>query len=254
MENEKLFYARLDDFIDRCGRGQTAATAFLTPEEIVLADAYLRMNARDVSWTFCGGAPDAERRILIIRPDYLPEDGEEIRERISALEIKSSGFGKAPDHRAYLGSLMALGIKRETVGDILCMEDCAVVFVTPAVAAFLCADPSPLTFVGREKVRVLPADPSKIAGWKREFAEISIVVASMRLDCIVAELAKVSREKAKVAIQRGDVQRNHRETTEVSQICVRDDVLSIRGCGKFIIGEMGTTKKDRVRLSLRVYR
>ena len=254
MENEKLFYGRLDDLIRKGERGQTGASSFLTPEEIELAKSYLRANAREVRWRFCGGHADAEREILLMGPDFLPDEALEERDWISALEIRCSGYGTPPDHRSYLGALMSLGIKRETVGDILCMEGGAAVFVTPAVSAFLLSDPPPLLSVGRERVWVLPADPEKIAEWKRKFDEMTVVVASMRLDCIVAEIANTSREKAKGLIQRGEVQRNHRECTEVSQICVTDDVLSVRGHGKYRIQDIGSTKKERVRLTLSVYR
>lgn len=254
MESRKLFAARLDDLVRGCLRGRIGHTAFLTPEETAFADDRLRANARNVLWRFDGGHPDAQRVILEIRPDYLPPKAGETRDRISALEIRCSGFGESPGHRAYLGSLTALGIKRETVGDILCMEGRAVVFVTPAVAVFLRSDPPPLVSVGRERVKVLPADPALIAGWKQEYDEITAVAASARIDCIVAEIAKTSREKAKALILRGDVQRNHRECAEVSQVCAPGDVLSVRGHGKYKIQDIGSTQKGRVRLTLLVYR
>lgn len=254
MESDKLFTARLDDLLRGCERGQIGYSAFLTPEEAALADDWLKANARDVLWRFDGGHPDAERQILEIRPDYLPENAGEMRDRISALEIRCSGFGPPPDHRAYLGSLTALGIKRESLGDLLCMEGFAVVFVTPTVSRLLLSDPPPLVSVGRERVKVLPATPERIAGWSQKYDEITVIVASVRIDCIVAEVAKISREKAKAAILQGDVQKNHRVCAEVSLSCVPGDVLSVRGHGKYKITDIGSTKKDRVRLTLLAYR
>lgn len=253
MDQDKLFYARLSDLMNRASSGQIAGSAFLTPEEVVLADAHLRQFGAGLSWEFCGGYADAERRMLLLRPDYLPEDCVEERDWFSMLEIRISGYVNL-DHRSYLGSLMALGIKRETLGDILCFPDGAVLFATPAVADFLLSDPSPLAYVGRDKVTVLPADPEKIVGYRRKYEERVGIVASMRLDSIIAEFGGLSREKAKAAIARGEVIRNYRQASDPADVCSPGDVLSLRGCGKFKIKDFETTRKERIRLTVLVYR
>lgn len=253
MDQEKLFYARLSDLADRAGGGQIVGTAFLTPEEAVLADAYFKQNGAGLSWIFLGGYADAERKILLIYPDYLPQECIEDRDWFSVLEIRISGYVTL-DHRSYLGALMALGIKRETVGDILCFPDGAVLFATPAVADFLLSDPSPLAYVGRDKVKVLPADPAKAADYQRSYEERTGIVASMRLDSIISEFGGLSREKAKTAIQRGEVMYNYRQASDPAKICSPGDTLSLRGCGKFKIKEFETTRKERIRLTVLVYR
>ncbi|MGM9636923.1 MAG: RNA-binding protein [Eubacteriales bacterium] len=253
MDQDKLFYAKLADLADRASSGQIVGTAFLTPEEIVLADAWLMQSGAGLSWGFYGGYADAERRMLLIRPDYLPEDCVEERDWFSVLEIRISGYVNL-DHRSYLGALMALGIKRETLGDILCLQDGAVLFATPAVSDFLLSDPPPLVYVGRDKVKVLPADPAKAADYQRIYEERTGIVASMRLDGIVAEFGGLSREKAKAAIQRGEVMYNHRQASDPAKICTPGDILSLRGCGKFKIKDFETTRKERVRLTVLVYR
>lgn len=254
MDQDKLFYARLSDLADRASSGQIVGTAFLTPEEVVLADVWLGQCGTGLSWGFYGGYADAERRMLLIRPDYLPEDSVEERDWFSVLEIRISGYVNL-DHRSYLGALMALGIKRETLGDILCLpEGGALLFVTPSVADFLLSDPPPLVYVGRDKVKVLPADPAKAADYQRSYEERTGIVASMRLDGIIAEFGGLSREKAKAAIQRGEVTYNYRQASDPAKICSSGDILSLRGCGKFKIKDLETTRKERVRLTVLVYR
>ena len=80
------------------------------------------------------------------------------------------------------------------------------------------------------------------------------VVASQRLDCLVAFLCRVSREKAAELIQAGMVLHNHRETLSVSQRLNEGHLLSVRRQGRFIIDRLGPpTAKGRLSVSCRKY-
>jgi RNA-binding protein YlmH len=252
-EKKNPLYARIEDLLHTASSGIIGSTAFLTPEESVQAEEYLKQSGYSRCWKLVGGYEDAERKMLLIYPDYLPEECVEAGDYFCALEIRTSGYVKL-EHCSFLGALMALGIERDSLGDILIIDGNAVVFVTAPIAAFLLSEPSPLTFVGSDKVRVLKADDQLIASYKRQYKKVEIVVASMRLDCLVAELGNLSREKAKLAISRGEVQLNYRTGLEPSQTVVSGDVLSIHRKGKFKITENGQmTRKDRYRLSVLVY-
>ena len=89
---------------------------------------------------------------------------------------------------------------------------------------------------------------------RREFQELSGVVASARLDCLVGLLCRTSREKAAGLITAGAVQRNHRETYSQGERVEEGDVLSIRKYGKFIIDQLGPlTAKGRLSVKCRKY-
>ena len=62
-------------------------------------------------------------------------------------------------HRDFLGSLMSLGIERETVGDILVEDGRAVVFVKAELSDYV---KSQISKVGRVGVKVDDADLSKL--------------------------------------------------------------------------------------------
>ncbi|MGN0479810.1 MAG: S4 domain-containing protein, partial [Hominenteromicrobium sp.] len=86
------------------------------------------------------------------------------------------------------------------------------------------------------------------------FQPVSGVVASDRLDCLVALISGSSREKAAQMIAGGLVSVNHRETLSASARVAQGDTISIRRCGRFILDSLGPkTKKGRLSIKCRKY-
>ena len=69
----------------------------------------------------------------------------------------------------------------------------------------------------------------------QEFEEFNIKVASNRIDSIVAEIAKTSRNKAEEYIDSKRVLINYQEESKYTKNVRENDVIVIRGKGKFII-------------------
>ncbi|MBQ6937692.1 MAG: RNA-binding protein, partial [Clostridia bacterium] len=91
-----------------------------------------------------GGYEDAERKMVGFIPEYEEEDFP-----ISVLSLSSPRI-KNLSHRDFLGSIMALGIKREKCGDIIIGEDTCQILLHSDIADFVC---SSLEKVGREGVK-----------------------------------------------------------------------------------------------------
>ena len=169
---------------------------------------------------------------------------------VTALEIT---FRKADKltHRDFLGALMSLGIERDTVGDILVEDGRCVVFVKSEISSYIT---SQLFKIGSAGVKIKEADPDTLPKG-RGFDEQSYVVASLRLDAVVAAVTGLSREKTKQLICSGNVSLNFLPCDNVSKVIESGDSLSIRGKGKYKInGVLGETKKHRTRLSIIHYR
>ena len=169
---------------------------------------------------------------------------------VTALEIT---FRKADKltHRDFLGALMSLGIERDTVGDILVEDGRCVVFVKSEISSYIT---SQLFKIGSAGVKIKEADPDTLPKG-RGFDEQSYVVASLRLDAVVAAVTGLSREKTKQLICSGNVSLNFLPCDNVSKAIESGDSLSIRGKGKYKInGVLGETKKHRTRLSIIHYR
>ena len=150
-------------------------------------------------------------------------------------------------HRDFLGALMGLGIERDSVGDIIVSDGCAAVFVKDEIRSFVRSE---LTKVGRTGVRLIDESECGVS-FERNAELKSIIVSSLRLDAAVAALAGLSREKASALILSGKVFVNYGEAKKPSLFLKPDDILTIRGRGKYIIKEQsGSTKKGRLKISI----
>ncbi len=250
---DKLLYSKIDDMIEKAEKGRLAFSSFLTPSEIVQAQKYLAYGKCPCEYLFDGGYDDAERKMLVILPDYLDKEYLDKDELFKAVFIKSSGYAEL-DHRSYLGALMNLSVKRETLGDIIVTHEGAIVFCTLPVAAMLAEKPSPLERVGKDKVAVTYAEEDMYKDYERSYEKLTAVMASLRLDCAVASLAGLSRASAQEKVAHGLVQLNYREELSSSTEIKMGDTLSIRGAGKFIIEEIGgETKSGRLKVNVKRY-
>lgn len=216
---------------------------FLSREESVFAERIL--ENRNVRFNLFGGYDGAERVLLGCFPDwYEAEDFP-----ITAITF---AFRKADklSHRDFLGSLMALGITRESVGDILVEEGRAVAFVTDDIAEYII---SQISKIGRTGVTVKYGFHSPLPQ-KSELSSFSVTVASKRLDCVVAALCNLSRGSALQKISDGLICVNSVITEKATKTLTDGDIVTVRGKGKFIIDSItDRTRKDRIVLKYRKY-
>ncbi len=257
-----LFCARIEEFDELAERGEFCFTRYLTPREQMQARS-VRGRVRRFVW---GGYPDAERRRIFFVPDYVGEiDGEgeldalgglaayfpeELSAALTRLHIAGSGF-RHLTHRDYLGSVLALGIERDVLGDIVVLNDySAVLFCDDKIAAYLL---TALERIGNDKVKVsLASDDISLP--PRATRPISDTIASPRLDCVVAALINLSREKAQMMIRSSEVELNFAPEQRTDAEVREGDMLSLRGHGRFRICSIGTqTKRGRLRLSAAQY-
>ena len=219
---------------------------FLSPLEASLAYEIGNTHNR----TFWGGFTSAER--VMVRFGDKEELGYEQTFPICILRIspQHEKFAETLGHRDYLGSLISLGIERSVLGDILIDDGKAYVFVLERMADFIREQLLKVrhTQVFVEAVDCLP--PS--AGPKLESKEL--VVASPRLDGVLAKLFGFSRSEAKAAFAKQEVFRNGRLCTNSSVALEEGDTVSVRHHGKFIFrGSLRQTKKGNERIAVELY-
>ena len=237
--------ARIDDAI-RLSRRAPHFVGFLDPAERLDVESYL--VSKKAEYLIFGGYPDAERCFIGFFPDYL--DPSEDLFPLTAITIK---FDKRFElsHRDFLGSFMAQGITRASIGDILIETGRAVVFVREELANYFLDN---IFKIGKVGVSLSVGIDGEIPA-SHHFEEKSVVVASERLDCIVSALCGLSREKSAQAIRGGYVQLNYRECQSVSETVSEGSTISVRGKGKFIVDNASVrTKKGRLVLAVRKYK
>ncbi len=243
METE-LFKARLKDTADICAKtSKPKFLGFLSAAEAVLAGQILKNTVCRTA--FFGGYDTAERVMLGCFPDWMAEDSFPI----SALTFK---FRESDilSHRDFLGSLMALGIKRETVGDILTEQGRAVVFVTDEICDYI---KNQVTKIGRTGVAITDGYTLPLPKGD-ELIEFTDTAASDRIDCVISALCGFSRTKALEAIAYGIVSVNSVPVSKPTKSVAEGDIISVRGKGRFLIGSLNNrTKKNRIIINYKKY-
>lgn len=191
---------------------------------------------------FYGGYNEAERtRAILVSSDYINPSFDEFEIRV--LEITLSSNIRPVSHRHVLGTLMAQGIKRETLGDIIINDNKVYVFVVSEMVNFIINNIFEINQIG---VSIKEIEISDLV-IKDNSEEKLINIASMRLDALVARVQNFSRNDACEVIKKGLVQVNHIECLNSSYSIKINDLISIRHFGRVQIKEIvTTTKKDRL--------
>lgn len=248
MQTEKRF---IDLSRQAQRRGVVVYSDFLTLNEL---DMLNRNKAKlESSFSLYGGYEFAERQMVAFLPDafyYTIEPDYPIR----CCKIISSypKFSEELTHRDVLGAIMNLGIDRSKIGDIVLdrKEKTIYLFATRQIMEYIMDN---LIQIRHTQVTLLPCDPSQLS-IQPEFAEHTGIVASVRLDNMVACMAGLSRSKAVLEIQSGRVFINGLQQLNNAYFCHAGEQISIRHVGKFIYDkECGTTQKGKVRIQYRQY-
>ena len=146
-----------------------------------------------------------------------------------------------------MGAVLGLGIERSVVGDIILLEDNTAVMICDSLIAPFLLDS--LDSVGKDKVKVSRTELGDGFTPPRRYAPISDTVASARVDCIVASICSLSREKARQLVIDGAVEVNYQTCEQPDKEIKPACVISVRGYGKFrVLSVDEKTKKGRYRL------
>lgn len=192
-----------------------------------------------------GGYSQAERRVIAFGIDD---------ETDAELPFKAVVFNYPEDrhlsHRDFLGSLMALGIKRELVGDILVGNGRTAVFIMNTAIPLV----KEMTKVGSCGVKITE-DFSDADIPEQEYDELRSTVASLRLDAVISAWLRLSREKSAELIRSKGVLHNRVMTFSPSDRVEEGDRFSIRGFGKMELSEIGgQSKKDRIFITVKKFK
>ncbi len=241
-EEERILLSHLLDLLQRSrDRGIPAESGFLRPGEQQLALQLLqRQGVRD-GFAFWGGYPQAERKKLLFLPDWAADAPEDYA---SIACLQGEFFQEESlSHRDVLGSLMGLGVARDTVGDLLLTPGRVQVCVEESVAPFLLQS---WESAGRVKLRVHSIEANQLQPPQPQLQQRRDTVASLRLDAVAAVGFSISRSKAAQLIESGRLLLNDRECCKSDAPVKQGDIFSIRGLGKCCLAEVGgQSKKGR---------
>lgn len=227
---ETRFYTTFSDFLN-------------LEEESVLNSLHFNIEHR-----LFGGYDGAERCIAAFGYNI---DNQDYPIAVIKAEPVSAKFADKLSHRDFLGSLMGLGIKREVLGDIVISDNTGYIFCLKTIAEYILQN---LGKVRHTTVKCSIVDELPETAVKKP-EERQLIAASKRLDVLVSAVYNFSRSAVKELFTAGKIYVNSRLCENFSYIPKENDIISVRGCGRFVYNEvLGSTKKNRLIISVGVYK
>jgi len=243
-DEQKILFAKFIDKAVYCQKNFTAAfTEFFN---IFKAGEFLKEYQTDVCIKFFGGFDDAERVIAVFYPDFIEVNKNDFP--ISAIKISyNAKYSKKLCHRDFLGSILSIGISRDKIGDIIVLDNYAIIFVKSEIADFIVFN---VDRIGKTKVNlniININDYNEIIYSKRQIYEKRITAASVRVDAIVSSAFNISRSKVSEIISAEKIFINWSKVLSGSKFVNENDIITVRGRGRIKIKEIrGNTKKGRM--------
>ncbi len=247
VDTEGVFIKALDLLYFADTHYEAQVTDFLTPDLTLAIEQIVKVQT-DLTTQRWGVFADPERVRLLIAPDYIQES--DATAYIALLDIQyNQKFNQLAHHDA-LGALMALGIKRSKLGDIVVYDGGFQVVVDCSLSDYFLQNVDKIGRAG-VKVKKIGFDDAKSAMQNKK--TVTGTVKSVRLDSIIALGFSLSRSDAQKIIESERVKVNHSIMSRTDYVTKIDDLISVRGHGRLDIEDiLGVTKKDRIRVSLSV--
>lgn len=208
--------------IDRLNRGE--ATFFLDPNLEREITKHFKNNIKAFK-------PYEDTERIIIYKDLKP--------KVSLFKIITK---EKLRHQDIMGSILALNIKREMLGDIIVDNNNYYFYILESVNNYI------LSYFNKVKninisLEELPLNYLK--DYKRKYKEIIINAKSNRVDLIISKLTGLSRRVIKDMISNKEIILNYQTLTNNSYQFKENDIFSIRGYGKYkYIEIINKTKKN----------
>lgn len=220
-------------------KGLVRFTRFLDPAQAAQAGQLARIHgACFASW---GGYDRAERVIGCFYP--VGDEVAQCEYPLVCLHSRYAAKFCSISHRDLLGAFMALGLTRDSVGDMIIVGSDIYLFTVEHTADYIAqamksAGKASLDFQALPQMPVIP---------EPEGASFSVVVSSLRLDTVIAAAYRLSRSESADMIRSGMVKVNHLVCERVDVILAEDTLLSVRGKGRIrLISIDGLTRKQRI--------
>ncbi len=216
---------------------------FLTPREQMIVQSLVAREELLVA-VFYPDNDHVERKRCIIAPNVYQQSEQDFA--VVAFRLEYAAKFANLTHKHVLGTLMSLGVDRGKFGDIYVHDGTIDIIAVKEFSDFVAAN---VDRVGPAAVRVSPIDLAAVKVVVEAWQERVILVSSLRLDALIAEILRVSRQKSQQIIDKEKVKVNWQSALDNSFEVGVDDILSIRGFGRVKILQIdGQTKKLKWRV------
>lgn len=193
-----------------------------------------------------GANDSSEKKMVIFYPQSFKE--EELTPNIIYFKIDGSNKFKNLQHKDFLGTIMSLGLKRESLGDIIVSDNIAFGVTTNEIFQIL----SQVDQVNRISVKVQEISKDIIP--ESNLKDITVTVPSYRLDSIISSMLNLSRNACVDLIESGQVSVNYIVEKEKNKTVLENSVITVKKYGKYILKEyLGENKKGKFKIFIQQY-
>ncbi|UFU01360.1 RNA-binding protein [Radiobacillus kanasensis] len=218
---------------------------FLDPREQMI---FTTLIGKDPEFTHSvfGGDPKAERKKAILAPFY--ETIAPDRFEITLLEASYPEKFVSLEHRDVLGAFLSLGIQRKKLGDLIAKDGKIQILVSSDISPYVLTN---LTEIKKAKVQFKEVSLDKKLSDDSDWIAQESTISSLRLDVVMKETYRMSRQQASMYIQKGLVKVNFRPVEDPSFTIQQEDMISVRGKGRSRLKSIeGVTKKEKYKVTI----
>lgn len=246
---ERYTGLRLLDKVDKVLKDHREVfTDFLDPYQVSLCLPILK-KIGDINFYTCGIAQEAERKIILLLPEYM--EMEENNIPITGVKLLGDFTKNDISHRDVLGSILGLGIKREKIGDIYTGDGYAYIIAFKEICKYISLY---LDKISKYKVSSEEVTTEEINKLEDNYKLINATVPSLRLDVILSAGFNGSRSSIAKKINNDRVKVNWKPVNQSSYTLNKGDMISYKGLGRVqLLDIIGKTKKDRLKVTIKRY-
>ncbi|MBR7552811.1 RNA-binding protein [Allobacillus sp. GCM10007491] len=218
-------------------------TDFLDPREQIVFQSVIGQD-EEFRLSFDGGYDEAERKRAILAPFYVETSQKDFQ--MTALRGTYPAKFVTLSHRDVLGSMMSLGIHRKKLGDLTIAEGEFQIICDESLAPYFQMN---LTQIKKSRVSLEEVKLEHVVAPSQNWEVKESTVSSVRLDVVMKEIYRMSRQQAQKMIEKEAVKVNHQVIQQPAYQLEAGDLLSVRTKGRSKMLEvLGTTKKDKQRI------
>lgn len=235
---------RIDDLVEMSEKNGRIYTSDFYPAEKIRS---IKLHG---NFVLSGGTEDAEREVFFALPHYVDSKTFDVGDFIKCIKIIPSDKAQY-SHRDYLGSIMALGIDRDKLGDII-VNDGGYVLGFEQMIKYITLN---LKSVSRTSCHIVEVPlneiPNKICYTQRG----TVSVSSRRLDCIIGGVFNVSRERARELVENGFAVVNKLSCQKSEKQIEIGDIIGVKGFGRCrVLDYAGQSRKGKERIEFEIYK
>lgn len=223
-------------------------TDFLDPREQQIIEMLIGTNHDDLKLILFGGGSHNERKRAIIAPFY-----EEITEESFQLSLLQASYHEkfiSLEHRDVMGAFLSLGIKRKKLGDIFVGNGKIQIVLAEEISTYVLTN---LNSIKKANITFEEIPLHRLIQMKNEWMESEKTVSSLRLDAVLKEIYRISRNDSAEFIKKQLVKVNYKVVEEVNFPLQEGDLISLRGKGRSKLVKInGQSKKNKWKITIAI--